>query len=90
MTLTLTLTLILTLPLTRLCDEDAALEAAGEPGRSEPLSQLAAFATAGGGPLGARRNAIAYMGALHPLTSSCTPTHPLHTLISPYTPNYAP
>ena len=46
----------------RLCDEDAALEAAGERGPSEPLSQLAAFVAAGEGPLGARRNAIAYMG----------------------------
>ena len=46
----------------RLCDEDAAYEAAGGSGMSEALAELAEFVTAGGGQLGARRNAIAYLG----------------------------
>ena len=46
----------------RLCDEDAADEAAGGSGMNEALAELSEFVTAGGGQLGARRNAIAYLG----------------------------
>ena len=43
-----------------LCDEDAALESAGE--STDALRRLAAFVTSGGGVAGARRYAIAHLG----------------------------
>lgn len=46
----------------RLCDEDAALEARGEIGLTPALRQLAQFVASGEGVLGARRNAVAYLG----------------------------
>ena len=46
----------------RLCDEDMALEARGERGLTQPLERLARFVATGEGVLGARRNAVAYIG----------------------------
>jgi len=46
----------------RLCDEDSACEASGEAALSQALRELAIFVAADEGVLGARRNAVAYLG----------------------------
>jgi hypothetical protein len=46
----------------QLCDEDMACTSSGEAGLNDALRRLAAFVANGNGVMGARRNAIAYLG----------------------------